>query len=460
MDGVRREVVVLNGTIGTTFAGALYHTPIVIFLHYNYPSMRPIVFLRPAAGMIVVDRNPFVRLPFEVVVDSLNMWNPVASTLLGVVIEMVECFSHAPPLQSGPPAPATPSPMTPAQPSVAGMPGRGPATGMTSGYPPYTAATAGGAYGRPPGQADATRGGGPAPAVLPPPATYAPGTRPGLGPGMGAGTPPAVPAPVPTDPLAAMRDTVLNARTQLLCNVLQQELRATGHNAEVMLQVCGMLENRQQRGQAVLADIQRDAVACDEYLASLNTAIDTVRADVEKLEALSITTAPPTPAVTPGGAATPGRATDAAGSPSPSPEGGDAAAATNSIPALEVYRPVTPLQQQLLECQADISATESLFFVLRTAMRDGLLSITDPAVEKHIRRLARAQMKARWLAARIHAQLSHHSRTGPSAGAAVSGAGATASSSSSSSVTFSTMSGSGSAYPSATATAGMGGVRR
>lgn len=49
------SVIVLDGTVQTTYQGSTYQTPIALYVPVNYPLSAPYAYLKPTPDMYIVD---------------------------------------------------------------------------------------------------------------------------------------------------------------------------------------------------------------------------------------------------------------------------------------------------------------------------------------------------------------------------------------------------------------------
>ncbi|XP_047535984.1 tumor susceptibility gene 101 protein [Vanessa atalanta] len=100
-NGVRKELLNLEGTIPVNYKGAFYNIPVCIWLMDTHPKNAPLCFVKPTADMSIkiskyIDSNGKVYLPY------LHEWNSNGSTLLMLVQCMISAFGEIPPVFSKP----------------------------------------------------------------------------------------------------------------------------------------------------------------------------------------------------------------------------------------------------------------------------------------------------------------------------------------------------------------------
>lgn len=149
-DGVRKDLLNLDGTIPVNYKGNVYNIPICIWILDTHPYNPPMVYVKPTSTMQIrqgrnVDANGKIDLPY------LRDWRYPQSDLLGLIQILVIVFSEEPPVFSRTQAPPTGGIRTP-------YPSHG------SSNPPYP--SSGGGFPMPtPG---GVTGGGSNPAYPPP----------------------------------------------------------------------------------------------------------------------------------------------------------------------------------------------------------------------------------------------------------------------------------------------------
>ncbi|CAH2089741.1 unnamed protein product [Euphydryas editha] len=100
-NGVRKDLLNLEGTIPVNYKGSFYNIPVCIWLMDTHPKNAPLCFVKPTPDMSIkvskyVDSNGKVYLPY------LHEWNPNGSTLLTLVQCMITAFGEIPPVFSKP----------------------------------------------------------------------------------------------------------------------------------------------------------------------------------------------------------------------------------------------------------------------------------------------------------------------------------------------------------------------
>ena len=106
-NGIKRDLVVLRGTIPITYRKNTYNIPVSIWVLDNYPYSAPICWVNPTKDMTIktsqhVDQHGRIYLPY------LSNWDSVNSDLLGVIQVMIIVFGDMPPLFSKPKTTAIP----------------------------------------------------------------------------------------------------------------------------------------------------------------------------------------------------------------------------------------------------------------------------------------------------------------------------------------------------------------
>lgn len=136
-NGVRKDLLNLEGTIPVNYKGSFYNIPVCIWLMDTHPKNAPLCFVKPTADMSIkvskyVDSNGKVYLPY------LHEWNPNGSTLLTLVQCMITAFGEIPPVFSKPRNESQPQfPFTSFMPQTSGYPY--PTTSLPG--PPYPSVT-------------------------------------------------------------------------------------------------------------------------------------------------------------------------------------------------------------------------------------------------------------------------------------------------------------------------------
>lgn len=100
-NGVRKDLLNLEGTIPVNFKGAYYNIPVCIWLMDKHPQAAPLCFVKPTADMSIkvskyVDHNGKVYLPY------LHEWDQRTSTLQQLIQCMIAAFGELPPVFSKP----------------------------------------------------------------------------------------------------------------------------------------------------------------------------------------------------------------------------------------------------------------------------------------------------------------------------------------------------------------------
>ncbi|KAH9415070.1 hypothetical protein DERP_013540 [Dermatophagoides pteronyssinus] len=106
-NGIKRDLVVLRGTIPITYRKNVYNIPVSIWVLEDHPDSAPICWVNPTKDMTIkvsehVDQDGRVYLPY------LSNWDRNASDLLGVIQVMIIIFGDMPPLYSKPKTTETP----------------------------------------------------------------------------------------------------------------------------------------------------------------------------------------------------------------------------------------------------------------------------------------------------------------------------------------------------------------
>lgn len=145
-DGMKKNLLQLDGTIPVQYKGATYNIPICIWLMDTHPYNPPMVFVKPTSTMQIkqgrnVDSNGKVDLPY------LREWRFPNSDLVGMIQILTIVFGEEPPVysrassQQQPPQQRYPShtPYPPAGGTQFPMPMPGMGGGTSN--PPYPPAT-------------------------------------------------------------------------------------------------------------------------------------------------------------------------------------------------------------------------------------------------------------------------------------------------------------------------------
>ncbi|XP_032519939.1 tumor susceptibility gene 101 protein [Danaus plexippus] len=121
-NGVRKDLLNLEGTIPVNYKGAYYNIPICIWLMDTHPQNAPLCFVKPTPDMSIkvskyVDNNGKIYLPY------LHEWKANVSTLQRLVQQMIIAFGELPPVYSKPRNEVRPPyPMNSFMPQPAGYP--------------------------------------------------------------------------------------------------------------------------------------------------------------------------------------------------------------------------------------------------------------------------------------------------------------------------------------------------
>lgn len=109
-NGQQFRMILLSGTIPMPYKGSVYHIPVNIWLHKDYPYQPPIVLVVPTKDMQIkpskiVDNNGRIYLPY------LHEWRGTSDNDLVILVNVL-CmeFSTQPPLYAKPPQPTRPKP--------------------------------------------------------------------------------------------------------------------------------------------------------------------------------------------------------------------------------------------------------------------------------------------------------------------------------------------------------------
>lgn len=135
-NGIRKDLLNLEGTIPVNFKGAYYNIPVCIWLMDKHPQNAPLCFVKPTADMSIkvskyVDHNGKVYLPY------LHEWNPKTSTLQILIQCMISAFGELPPVFSKPRNATPPYPISPFMPQPSGYPYPQVSSSQT-GFPNFT----------------------------------------------------------------------------------------------------------------------------------------------------------------------------------------------------------------------------------------------------------------------------------------------------------------------------------
>ncbi|CAH0401431.1 unnamed protein product [Chilo suppressalis] len=100
-NGVRKDLLHLEGTIPVNYKGVFYNIPVCIWLMDTHPQNAPLCFVKPTPDMSIkvskyVDSNGKVYLPY------LHEWNSNGSTLQKLILCMITAFGEIPPVYSKP----------------------------------------------------------------------------------------------------------------------------------------------------------------------------------------------------------------------------------------------------------------------------------------------------------------------------------------------------------------------
>ncbi|CAG9795550.1 unnamed protein product [Diatraea saccharalis] len=99
-NGVRKDLLNMEGTIPVNYKGVYYNIPVCIWLMDTHPQNAPLCFVKPTSDMSIkvskyVDSNGKVYLPY------LHEWNS-NSTLQKLIHCMITAFGEIPPVYSKP----------------------------------------------------------------------------------------------------------------------------------------------------------------------------------------------------------------------------------------------------------------------------------------------------------------------------------------------------------------------
>lgn len=135
-NGIRKDLLNLEGTIPVNYKGAYYNIPVCIWLMDTHPQNAPLCFVKPTADMSIkvskyVDSNGKVYLPY------LHEWSHNGSTLQKLVQCMISAFGELPPVYAKPRNESKPPyPVNSFMPQPTGYPF--PQANTTPGYPNVT----------------------------------------------------------------------------------------------------------------------------------------------------------------------------------------------------------------------------------------------------------------------------------------------------------------------------------
>lgn len=102
-DGTSRLMLLLEGTLPISFRGNIYHIPVNIWIHDNYPNAPPISFVVPTKDMLIKSRHHSVDATGLCYLSYLKQWRPETCNLIGLVLSMIQIFSTDPPVFAKPP---------------------------------------------------------------------------------------------------------------------------------------------------------------------------------------------------------------------------------------------------------------------------------------------------------------------------------------------------------------------
>ncbi|XP_060606904.1 tumor susceptibility gene 101 protein-like [Ruditapes philippinarum] len=91
-------ILVLDGTIPVLYKDETYNTPIAVWISDKHPNTAPTVYVKPSTSMYIRQIG-YVDDEGRVYTKYMKQWNR-NSTLLGLIIDLVEVFGQNPPLSS------------------------------------------------------------------------------------------------------------------------------------------------------------------------------------------------------------------------------------------------------------------------------------------------------------------------------------------------------------------------
>jgi len=97
-DGKQVWMLLLEGTLPISYKSAVYHIPINLWVHPNYPFSPPICYVVPTPNMAIrpkhqhVDASGFCYHPY------LNQWRADISNLVQLTYSLISTFSYNPPV--------------------------------------------------------------------------------------------------------------------------------------------------------------------------------------------------------------------------------------------------------------------------------------------------------------------------------------------------------------------------
>mmetsp|Transcript_13266 Transcript_13266/g.13330 ORF Transcript_13266/g.13330 Transcript_13266/m.13330 type:complete len:462 (+) Transcript_13266:74-1459(+) len=96
-NGENYRLLLLGGTVPIHYRGHEYNIPVEIFLFPDYPSLSPMIYLRPTQDMAINPNNPNVHRDGLVDIPYLHSWSP-SHSLQELLSYMASAFSEVAPL--------------------------------------------------------------------------------------------------------------------------------------------------------------------------------------------------------------------------------------------------------------------------------------------------------------------------------------------------------------------------
>lgn len=101
-DGTTCHALLLSGTIPMVYKGTQYNIPIDMYITPKYPTLPPVVYVRPISSMVIKEGHHHVASDGMVYMPYFNQWNHHCN-LNDACKHMSQVFSIEPPVFSKPP---------------------------------------------------------------------------------------------------------------------------------------------------------------------------------------------------------------------------------------------------------------------------------------------------------------------------------------------------------------------
>lgn len=114
--GATSTLLMIQGTIPIFFKANQYNIPVAFYLPEPFPTVAPLCYVKPVAGMLIKPRHLHVDTQGQIYLPYLRHWQPQSSTLVDLIAILSSVFSDDPPvysaLESQPPPPPGPAPVS------------------------------------------------------------------------------------------------------------------------------------------------------------------------------------------------------------------------------------------------------------------------------------------------------------------------------------------------------------